>query len=140
MEWLTLLLNFFQPLALKCFEKTSSEDPQQVLRENYDPVTGRMDWELVEDAVPVARRAAVRARRSLPREERKNTPRYTRAQLREVAEEGLIKSMNASPEEVAKCRAVAAQMKDVDDISKRILPPHGATVDRQCVIHRAGVK
>lgn len=116
MEWLTLLLSFFQPIALKCFEKTSAEDPQQVLREAYDPITGRMDPELVEEAVPAARRAANRARRTLSKEERKNTPRYTRAQLREVAEEGLIKSMNASPEEVAKCRAVAAQMKDADDI------------------------
>ena len=114
MEWLTALLAFFQPIALKCFEKSSSEDPQQVLREAFNPVTGRMDPDLVEDAVPAARRAAIHARRSLSKEERKRAPRMNRAELRDFAEQGLIKSMNASPDEVQQCRAVAATLPDSD--------------------------
>ncbi len=115
MEWLVIIQSFLQPLLLKCFEKTSTENPQEVLRRNFDPITGHMDSDLVEDAIPAARRAVQRARKSLSREERKNFPKYSRDQLYEIAEKILIDSMNASPEAVTQCRSVAASLRDSDD-------------------------
>lgn len=115
MEWLTLVLNFFQPLVLKCFEKTSSEDPQLVLREAYDPVNQRMDPSLVNQAIPRARQAANRARTSMSKAERKQFPRLSRSDLYEVAEKGLIDAMNATPEKMGSIRSVASALTDEDD-------------------------
>lgn len=115
MEWLTLVLNFFQPLVLKCFEKTSSEDPQLVLREAYDPVTQRMDPALVNQAIPRARQAANRARSSMSKADRKQFPRLSRADLYEVAEKGLIDGMNATQEKMGSIRSVASALTDEDD-------------------------
>lgn len=116
MEWFTLIASFLQPLLLKCFEKTSAEDPQQVLREAYDPVTGKMDPEIVNDAIPNTRRAAAKARRSAPRSQRKNFPRLSKAELYDYAERTLIDAMNATPEKVQAVRGVAASMTDDDDL------------------------
>ncbi len=115
MEWLTLVLNFFQPLVLKCFEKTSSEDPQLVLREAYDPITNKMDPALVNQAIPRARQAAHKARTAMSKAERKQFPRLSRADLYEVAEKGLIDGLNASPEKLSSIRSVASALIDEDD-------------------------
>lgn len=114
MEWIPLVLNFLQPLLLKCFEKTSAEDPQEFLKENYNAVSGKMNPDVVADAIPSARRAARRARLDAPHSERKNFPRYTKAELYDIAEKGLIDSMNAPPEKVAAVRAAAAAIPDID--------------------------
>jgi hypothetical protein len=115
MEWAILIQSFLQPLLLKCFDRTSTENPQDVLRRNYDPITGHMDSDLVEDAIPAARRAVHRARKSLSREERKTFPKLSYNQLYELAEKNLIDAMNASPEAVTQCRSVAASLRDSDD-------------------------
>lgn len=115
MEWVPLILNFLQPLLLKCFDRQSTEDPQEVLRESYDPVTGKMDPDLVNDCIPQTRRAVNRARKNASREERRSAPRYSRAELYEITEKGLIDSMNAPPEKVAQVRSVAATLRDDED-------------------------
>ena len=114
MEWLTIITTFLQPIILKCFEKTSAEDPQEFLRSNYNAATGRMNPEVVEDAIPATRRAVRRAHRSLSREDRKKFPRYTREELYDVAEKSLIDSMNAPQERVAAVRSEAAGLPDED--------------------------
>jgi hypothetical protein len=115
MEWVPLILNFLQPLLLKCFDRQSTEDPQEVLRESYDPTTGKMDPAIVNDAIPQTRRAFNRARKSASREERRNAPRYSRQELYDITEKGLIESMNAPPETVASVRTAAALLRDNDD-------------------------
>jgi hypothetical protein len=115
MEWIPLILNFLQPLLLKCFDRQSTEDPQAVLRESYDSATGRMDPDLLNDCIPQTRRAFNRARRTAPREERRNAPRYSREELYDITEKGLIDSMNAPPEKVAQVRSLAATLRDDED-------------------------
>ena len=112
MEWISLVTTFLQPIILKCFQRTSAEDPQEFLRENFNPVTGRMDPDVVEDAIPATRKAARKAERSLPKEEKKKIPRHTREDWRQLAEQALIASMNAPPERVAAVRAEAEAMID----------------------------
>jgi hypothetical protein len=114
MEWLTLVLGFLQPILLKCWDKTSSEDPQEYLRANFNSATGKMSREVVEDSIPSTRRAVRKARQESPRVERKNFPKYSREELYDLAEKGLIESMNAPPEVVAKARAVATGLPDED--------------------------
>lgn len=115
MEWIPLILNFLQPLLLKCFDRQSTEDPQSVLRESFNPVTGRMDPDLVNDCIPQTRRAFQRARKSATREQRRNAPRYSREELYDITEKSLIDSMNAPPEHVAQVRSVAATLRDDED-------------------------
>ena len=115
MEWIPLILNFLQPFLMKCHDRQSTEDPQAVLREAYDPMQGKMDPDLVNDCIPQTRRAFNRARKNASRDERRNAPRYSRAELYDITEKGLIDSMNAPPEHVAQVRAVAATLTDNDD-------------------------
>jgi hypothetical protein len=115
MEWIPLILNFLQPLLLKCFDRQSTEDPQEVLREAYDPITGRMDRDLVNDVIPRTRRAYQKARDKQPKEVRRAAPRYSRAELYDITEKALIDSMNAPPEMVGQVREVARQMRDDED-------------------------
>lgn len=114
MEWLSLILTFLQPLWSKCHDKTSSEDPQQMLRENYDAQTGRMDPDLVNAAIPKTRRAIHKARANASKEDRKSFPKYTREEIYRIAEQGLIESMNASPERVTAIRKAADLLVDED--------------------------
>ena len=95
MEWLTLITTFLQPILLKCWDKTSAEDP-----------------EVVHDALPATRRAVRRARHEASREERQTFPRYTREELYQLAESTLIESMNATPETVARVKLAAAGLPD----------------------------
>lgn len=115
MEWLPSILSFLQPLLLKCFDRQSTEDPQAVLREAYDPVSGKMDPDLVNDCIPQTRRAFSKARKSATREQRRNAPKYDRAGLYDMTEKALIDSMNAPPEAVAQVRSVAGTLRDDED-------------------------
>lgn len=115
MEWITIITTFLQPILLKCFDRQSTEDPQEVLREAYDTVSGKMDSDVVNDAIPQTRRAVNKARRSRSKAERKEMPRYNREQLYEMTEKILIDSMNAPPEAVAQVRSVAATLRDDED-------------------------
>ena len=114
MEWIPLVLNFLQPLLLKCFEKTSSEDPQEFLRESYNPVTGKMDPDVVRDAMPETRRALRRARREAPASKKSEFPKLDRDGLYDLAEKGLIDAMNADPVKVTTIRAAASAIRDND--------------------------
>lgn len=114
MDWAAVIISFLQPLALKCWEQISTEDPQAFLKANYDTMTGRMDPDVVDDAIPVTRRAVIRARKSASRSERKSFPRLSRQDLYNLAEQGLVKAMNASTPEVESARLMAAEMSDED--------------------------
>lgn len=114
MEWLTLITTFLQPILLKCWDKTSAEDPTEYLRSNYDANSNRMNPEVVHDALPATRRAVRRARHEASREEKKTFPRYTRDELYQLAERTLIESMNATPETVERVKLVAAGLPDND--------------------------
>lgn len=114
-EWLAPILSFLQPLLLKCFDRQSTEDPQEVLREAFDPTTGKMDPDLVNDCIPQTRRAYAKARKHASREDRRNAPRYSREDFYDITEKSLIESMNAPPEKVAQVRSVAATLRDSDD-------------------------
>lgn len=115
MDWIAAIRAFLEPILLRCLEKTSTEDPQQILRDAYDPVSGKMDPDIVNEALPAARKAVRKAQRSASREDRRNCPRYSRAELYQITEQNLIESMHATPEHVANVRAVAATMGDSDD-------------------------
>lgn len=112
MEWVTLVLSFVQPLLLKCFDQVSSEDPQEFLKRNYDPVNGCFYPDVVEDAMPNTLRGVVRARRSLKKSERDQVPRYSRSDLYQLTEQALLDAMNATPAAVGACRDIAAKMVD----------------------------
>lgn len=115
MEFLPLILNFLQPFLLKCFEKTSTEDPQEFLRSNYDAASGKFDRDVVIDSIPQTRRAVRKARQRLNRDERREFPKYSKAELYELTEKGLLESMNAPPSAVSSIRAMAAGLPDDDD-------------------------
>lgn len=114
-DWLSLIAAVLQPMFLKCHSQTSVEDPQTVLRSAYDPSSGKMDPELVNDAIPTTRRAIRRARRSASPEDRKNFPRYSRAELYDIAESNLIQAMNATPERIEEISKIAAALPDDDE-------------------------
>lgn len=114
MEWLLLVNQFLMPMLLKCFGQISSETPQEYLRRSYDPVTGKLEQDIVLDAIPTTARAVRKAWRHTPRHERGNKPRYSREALYDLTEVKLIEAMNATPEQVAACAEVVAKM-GVDD-------------------------
>lgn len=115
MDFTALIISLLQPLLLKCWDKTSTEDPQEFLRSNYDATTGKFDRDVVEDSIPQTRRAVRKARQRLNRDERRQFPRYGRAELYELAERNLLESMNAPPSAVGAVRALAERLPDDDD-------------------------
>lgn len=115
MDWAALVIPILQAFLVKCWDKTSSEDPQEYLRSNYDAASGKFDRDVVVDSIPQTRRAVRKARQKLNRDERREFPKYSRAELYELTEKGLIESMNAPPEAVGSVRAMAAGLPDDDD-------------------------
>jgi len=115
MEWVTIITTFLQPILLKCFDRHSTEDPQEVLREAYDPATGKMDPAMVWNVVPHTRRAYQKARNSKSKAERQAAPRYSKQDFYEITEKALIDSMNSPPEMVGQVREVAKQIRDDED-------------------------
>lgn len=102
-----IILGLLGPLLAKCLDQVSSETPQEYLKPHYDPVTGRMDPDIVVEAIPQVRKAVLQARRQASREERKSMPRYSRNDLYYLAEKKLIEAVKASPEDVAAVYAAA---------------------------------
>src|SRR6187431_3156607 len=100
MDWLLIIKGFLGPMLAHCWEQISTEDAQAVLRSSYNATTGRMDPDLVQEAIPATRKAVLKARRQASHEDRKLMPRYSRADLYEIAESQLIEAMNASTEQV----------------------------------------
>lgn len=115
MDFTALIISLLQPLLLKCWDKTSTEDPQEFLRSNYDATIGKFDRDVVEDSIPQTRRAVRKARQRLNRDERRQFPKYSKTELYELTEKGLLESMNAPPETVGSVRAMAAGLPDDDD-------------------------
>jgi hypothetical protein len=115
MEWVTIIGGLLLPMLAKCWNKTSVEDPQTVLKANYDPSTGKMDSDIVNDAIPATRRAVRKARKNADPSDRREFPRYTRHELYYIAEKNLIDAMNAPPEKVEQVMAAAAALPDEDD-------------------------
>lgn len=116
MEWLTLITGLLLPFLQKCREKQgATQDPQEYLRSVYDHNTGKFPEDVVNDAVPQTRKAIRQAFRQTPRDERRNFPRYRRHEVYEIAEKGLLKAMNATPEEAAQVMAAAAELPDDEE-------------------------
>lgn len=107
-----LFAQFLSAMLVQCLSGFSSQTPQEYVRDHFDPTTGRIDPDLVDDALPAAARAARKARRSLPRDERKDAPKLSREDLYARTEAQLIEGMNATPEAVAACREFAATLGD----------------------------
>lgn len=116
MEWLTLITGLLLPLLQRCREKQGATgDPQEYLRSVYDPTTGKFPEEVVQSAIPETRRAIVKAFRQTPKDKKKEFPRYRRSDRYELAEQALIKAMNASPEEAAQVMAAAAELPEDEE-------------------------
>lgn len=107
-----LFAQILSAILVQCLSGFSSQTPQEYVRDHYDPVTGRIDPDLVNDALPAAARAARKAHRSLPRAERKDAPKLSRENLYDRTEAQLIEGMKATDEQVAACREFAATLGD----------------------------
>lgn len=114
MGWETIILSLLESLLAKCFSQVSSETPQEYLRPYYDEASGRMDPDIVREAIPQTRKAVLKARRQATREDRKTMPRYSREDLYLLTEQKLIQAMNASPETVKAAFAAAEALPDED--------------------------
>jgi hypothetical protein len=109
-----LILGLLGPLLAKCLDKVSSEPPKEYLAPHYNESTGRMDPDIVREAIPQTRRAVLKARRQSSREERRSMKRYSYDDLYKLAEKKLIEAMNATPDEVAAVYAAAKALPDED--------------------------
>ncbi|TXH13893.1 MAG: hypothetical protein E6R03_10435 [Hyphomicrobiaceae bacterium] len=107
-----LFAQLLNAMLMKCLSDISSQTPQEYVRDHFDPATGRIDPELVNDAMPAAARAARKARRSLPPAERKDAPKLSREDLYARTEAQLIEGMHATTEQVFACREFAATLGD----------------------------
>ncbi len=112
MEWIAIISTLLGPLLAKCQQDTSSEDPQAILREAYNPATSRMDEGLVRSAIPATRQAIRKAWRNATPAERKTFPRYSRSEVYEIAEHKLIEAMKADEATLLGVFAEAASMQD----------------------------
>lgn len=112
MDWLSLISSFLVPMFAQCLSRVSSETPAEYLKPHYDPVTGKMDPDLVTDAMPATMRAIRKAYRNTPKKERGSFPRYSRDEIYVITENKLIEAMNAPDEVVAAAMASAATLGD----------------------------
>lgn len=113
MDWFTIITGLLLPFLQKCREKQgATDDPQEYLRSVYDPTTGKFPEEVVQSAIPQTRKAIMKAFRQTPKDKRKDFPRYRRSDRYELAEQALVKAMNATPEEAAQVMAAAAELPD----------------------------
>jgi len=113
-DWIAIIGRYFDIFLLKCLERVSTESPQEYLRAHYDPVSGTMDSALVRDCVPQTLRAIRTARNSARPKDRRDMPRYSRAEVLEMTEARLIEDMNADEGRVNAVRAMVAGMGDDD--------------------------
>lgn len=95
MDWMAIIGGLLGPIISKCFQQTSSENPHDVLLAAYNPTTGRIDPDLVNDCIPAVRKAANKAHRQASRSDRKTFPRLSRADLYSIAEAKLIEAAKA---------------------------------------------
>jgi hypothetical protein len=113
MDWGALVIGFLQPLLLKCFEEAFTDDPQEYLRQSYENGMRAFPVDMVVDAEPQTRRAVLRARRTLTREQRQEMPRYSKRDLYMLTEQALKDAMEANPDQVAAVRAAAQQDEEL---------------------------
>lgn len=119
MDWASIIGNLLLPALLRCLTKTSSEDPQQILRESYDAATGKMDSDLVREAMPTTRQAARRAYRQASRSDKKSFQPLSEQQVYDLTEKKLIEAMNASQEDATVIRAAASALADNDQANNQ---------------------
>ena len=112
MDWIGLIGKYLDIFLLKCLEKVSTESPQDYLRAHYDPVSETMDSALVRDCYPQTLRAIRKARASAKPRDRRDMPRYSRAEVMDLTEARLIEDMNDDEGQVNAVRAMAAGMGD----------------------------
>lgn len=112
MDWITIIGTLVLPLLAKCFQKTSAEDPQAVLRSHYDATTGKMDGDIVRECMPATRKAARKAHRQASRADRKTFPKLSEDQIYSITESRLIAAMNADETTVAGIMASATLIGD----------------------------
>jgi hypothetical protein len=115
MEWFTIISGLLLPMLAKCQSKTSTEDPQHLLRSKVNAETGRLDREVVRSAIPTTRRAVRKAWQQTPRDQRSDFPRYSRTEMYDLAEKTLVEAMNAPSEKVVEVMAAAASLPDEND-------------------------
>jgi hypothetical protein len=113
-DWIAIIGRYLDIFLLKCLERVSTETPQEYLRAHYDPVSGTMDSALVRDCVPQTLRAIRTARNSARPKDRRDMPRYSRAEVLDMTEARLIEDMNADESEVNAVRAMVAGMGSDD--------------------------
>ena len=80
-----------------------------------NPETGKFPEDVVNDAVPQTRKAILKAFRQTPKDKRHEFPRYRRADRYELAEQALVKAMNATPDEAAQVMAAAAELPEDEE-------------------------
>jgi len=111
-DWIAIIGRYLDIFLLKCLERVSTETPQEYLRAHYDPVSGTMDSALVRDCYPQTLRAIRKARQSARPKDRRDMPRYSRAEVMDLTEARLIEDMHADEGQVSAVRAMAAGMGD----------------------------
>lgn len=114
-DWFSFISEILLPALAKCHSETSSEDPQEFLQANFDAGTGKFEPSLVRSVIPATRRAVHQAWQKLDRRERKGFPRYSRADLYEMAEQNLHKALMAPPDQVAAIMKASETLPDGDD-------------------------
>jgi hypothetical protein len=115
MGWSLLVSQFLMPFLLKCFSQqadSSTESPQDYLRREYDASTGSISPSVVRQAMPMTAKAVRRAWRQTPKQERGPKPQLSREELYNLTQEKLVEAMNATPEQLAACAAMVAEMED----------------------------
>ena len=112
MDWTAIIIQFLLPILARCHNRTSTEDPQELLRDNYDSGTGKFESWLVNATIPATRRAVHKAMMSLPPRERRNFPRHSRADLVELAQKSLYTAMTAAPADVAVVMSAAETLPE----------------------------
>jgi len=116
MGWITIITGLLLPLLQQCRDKQgATEDPQGYLRANFNQSTGKFNPSVIKAAIPQTRRAIKKALKQTPRDQRDRFPRYRRDEVYGIAEQGLLKAMNATPEEAAQVMAAAAELPEDEE-------------------------
>lgn len=109
-----LILALLGPMLAKCLDQVSSETPAEYLKPHFNSATGRMDPDIVREAMPQTRKAALKARRQASKEDRKKMQRLSYDDVYNITEKKLIEALNAPAEVVASVYAAAKELGDDD--------------------------
>lgn len=110
MEWVAIISTLVLPMLAKCWGTEGDSDPQEFLKSKYDSESGKMDPATVRRAIPATRKAIAKAKRKASKEDRKNFPKYSKEEVYNMAEQNLVKAMNANKKETAKVYEAAMKL------------------------------